>query len=165
MYAHVTDGVVDQTGTPPFTMYSVTDDRWYDLRTLNPTTLAKVGWYPVNEIAKPADTATHTWEASYTPNGGTVNQTWVQVAKTAEQLQRELENSNYTSLIAKATTALNNNIAAMPTIQAITTATFANNTARDNAIKNLATQQVASMKQINALIRMVCGLLSTQDGS
>lgn len=163
MYAHVTAGTVDNLGTPPDRV--MVNGRWYDLRPRDAATLAIAGWYLVSETAKPADTATHTWNANYAPNGGTVNQTWVQVPKSAEQLQQELESTNSSALVAKALTALNNNIAAMPTIQAIITATFANNTARDNAIKNLATQQVATMKQINALIRVVTGQLSTQDGS
>lgn len=164
MYAHVTDGTVDiAPGTPPEKI--MINGRWVDLRPRDPETLALAGWYPINESAKPADTATHTWNANYALNGAAVDQTWVQVAKTPEQLQQETADSNYTALIAKATTALNNNITNLPTIQALTTATFANNTQRDNAIKSLATQQVASMKQINALIRVVTGLLSTQDGS
>jgi len=92
MYAHVTNGLVDSVGNPPQLVEQ--DGRWWDLRDRNLVTLALVGWFPVTETAKPADTATTTWEPVFTPGDGDVDQSWSEVPKTPEQLQAELEQTN-----------------------------------------------------------------------
>jgi hypothetical protein len=87
MYAHVTAGTVDSVGNPPQLVYQ--DDRWWDLRSRDLPTLALVGWFPVTESPKPADTAATKWTPVFTPNGATVVQSWVEVPKTAEEIAAE----------------------------------------------------------------------------
>ena len=84
MFAHVTAGVVDSTGNPPQLTYQ--DGRWWDLRDRDLATLALVGWFPVTEVTKPADTASTTWDPVFTPAGSVVNQSWVERPKTAEEI-------------------------------------------------------------------------------
>ena len=104
MYAHVTNGTVDSVGQPPQLVYQ--DGRWWDLRDRNLATLAAVGWFPVTETPRPADTATMTWQAVYTPDVADVDQSWAQVAKTAEQLAAEAADANRVSIESKVTQAL-----------------------------------------------------------
>jgi len=87
MYAHVTNGVVDAVGSPPQLVEQ--DGRWWDLRDRDLATLALVGWFPVTETARPADTATTTWEPVFTPGDGDVDQSWSEVPKTPEQIEAE----------------------------------------------------------------------------
>ena len=84
MFAHVTGGVVDSTANPPQLTYQ--DGRWWDLRDRDLATLALVGWYPVQEVSRPADTASTTWDAVYTFNVTVVVQSWVERPKTAEEI-------------------------------------------------------------------------------
>lgn len=89
MYAHVTEGVVDQVGGLPRLVFQ--DGRWWDLRTLDPATLAEVGWYEVAMTERPPDTATTTWEDTYTFDAGTVTQVWTERDKTQQELDLEQE--------------------------------------------------------------------------
>lgn len=72
MYAHITAGTVDAVQSE-----------------LAPEILIPLGWLPVTEAARPADTATTTWEPTFTPTGATVTQSWVTVPKSQEQLDAE----------------------------------------------------------------------------
>jgi hypothetical protein len=110
MHAHVSEGVVDQVGRPPRLAYDGT--RWWDLRALDPEVLAMVGWFPVTEAARPADTPTTTWDATYTAAGDVVTQAWVQRAKTPQELAAQTEQANMTSIEAN----LRQDLAAMQTI-------------------------------------------------
>lgn len=88
MYAHVTDGTVDAVqGQPPQLVY--VDGRWWDLRTLDAATLALVGWFPVVEAERPADTATTKWDDAYTLTGDTVTQSWNEVPKSQDEIDEE----------------------------------------------------------------------------
>lgn len=87
MFAHVTNGTVDSVGNPPQLVFA--GERWWDLRDRDPVTLALVGWYPVQEATRPADTATNTSTPVFTFNGTLVVQSWTVLPKTAEQLATE----------------------------------------------------------------------------
>jgi len=96
MFAHVTNGTVDAVGQPPQLVEQ--DGRWWDLRNRDLATLALVGWFPVTEVTKPADTATTTWDPVFTPGVGDVDQSWVVRNKTSEELAAEQEATNRASI-------------------------------------------------------------------
>jgi hypothetical protein len=98
MFAHVTAGTVDSVGSPPELTYS--GGRWWDLRSRNTATLATVGWFPVTEATRPADTASTTWDQVFTPAGSVVVQSWVERAKTAEEIAAALADTNAAALLA-----------------------------------------------------------------
>lgn len=147
-YAHVTNGTVDATGFPPDTLFS--NGRWWDLRTLDLTTLAAVGWFPVTETARPADTSTTTWQEQFTPGVGDVDQSWVEVPKSAAQLQREQEAANRGATVAN----LTNDLVVMEAIRAQTNADLRNDPSQE--IKDIA----RSMKR---LIRVAINLNSVSE--
>lgn len=101
MYAHVVDGVVDAVGNPP--RLTLQNGRWYDLRPRDIATLATVGWYPVEEAAKPADTSTTTWEPVFTFDVDVVVQSWLEIPKTAEQIAADIADANRSALTTDAT--------------------------------------------------------------
>lgn len=84
LYAHTTNGTVDQVGTPPATAYA--EGRWWDLRTLDPAALTATSWVEVTEVARPADTPTNTSDMSWTLTDGKAVQTWTTRAKTTTEL-------------------------------------------------------------------------------
>jgi hypothetical protein len=146
LYAHLTDQTVDAVGQPPQLLFF--DSRWWDLRTRDVATLALVGWLPVAESARPADTATITWDVSYVLAGGTVDQVWMQRAKTAEELTADLEESNRQTIEAGLADAL-------ATLQVIVDDTNANiNASPASRIKDMARTQ---RRVIRLLIRRFDG--------
>ena len=177
MYAHVTNGTVDQLGNPPEKWYDGT--RWWDLRTLDAATLATAGWYLVSETNRPADTATHKYVASYTFTSNTVVQSWVQTAKTPQEIAADTVTVNYNDLLAKIPTALANNQTAITNLQTAVAAlntisgqSWANQAQRDTALKNNATHTatigqhaIALTRQNNALMRIIGNLLDSTSGT
>jgi hypothetical protein len=177
MYAHVTNGTVDSIGTPPNTWFDGT--RWWDLRSLDPATLKIAGWYLVSETSKPSDTASVKYIPTYTLSGDTVVQSWTPVAKTPEEIASDTAAANYDELLAKVPTAIANNQTAITNLQtavsalnAIAGQSWANQTQRDTALKNNATHtatigqtSIALLRQNNALMRIVAGLLDTTAGT
>lgn len=147
IYAHVTNGVVDAVGVPPNLAYDGT--RWWDLRDRDITMLNAVKWYVVAETTKPADTATITWDAAYTLNGTTVDQTWTQRNKTAAEITAATEAANRASI----ETALSDSLAAL---QLIIDDTNAN-------INSNAAQRIKDMARVNR--RIIRLLINRLDGT
>lgn len=146
MYAHVTAGVVDAVGQPPQIVYQ--GDRWWDLRDREPATLTLVGWFPVVEAERPADTATTRWDPVFTPTGETVTQSWVEVPKAQEEIDAETFETNRLALLDKARNALTTNNAYL----AVGSPTNAQNLAQIRALT----------REVNALIKLeVRDLLNT----
>ena len=88
MYAHTTDGTIDQIGALPALWLGPT--RWHDWRG-DPETWATQpadwGWQPVTEVPRPADTETHTSDpAPVALVGGVPTQQWTARPWTAEEL-------------------------------------------------------------------------------
>ena len=92
MYAHVTSGTVDAVGNPPRT--ALVGGRWWDLRDREPDRLAAAGWFIVQEIPKPADTPTATWDPQFVPDDGTVEQSWIERPKTQEEIDLATAEAN-----------------------------------------------------------------------
>jgi len=146
MFAHVTNGTVDSVGHPPALAYDGT--RWWDLRTLDLVTLATVGWFPVTEVTRPADTASTTWDVAYTLNGSVVVQSWVERPKTAEEIAAALAASNSNTIRQ----LLTDTLPALETITNTTNANMTGNTAAA-AIKDEA-------RAIRRIIRLLTDNLS-----
>lgn len=109
MYAHVTGDVVDHVGHPPRIAFE--GGRQWDLRTLDPATLATCSWYPVDEAPRPADTPTTTWDSTwvFSPEGPAVTQVWVERPKTPAEVDAEQALANNASIRAQAAAALEAN--------------------------------------------------------
>ena len=149
MFAHVTAGTVDQTGTPPATAFA--DGRWWDLRTLDPAALAATGWLPADETPRPADTAVATSDMSWTILNGRAVQTWTVRPKSAAELANDTRATNNTDLRTKAQNAL----AANSTYLAIVSPTNAQNVAQ---VQRLT-------REVSALIRLEISALDSTDGT
>lgn len=148
MYVHVTDGVVDQVGRPPRLGFDGT--RWWDLRTGDPTALAALSWYPVTEAPRPADTATTTWDPTYTLEpGGVAQQGWVERDKTPAEISAEQVIVNGEVIKTQALAAMEGNRAFL----ALSPPTNAQTLAQVRALT----------RQNQGLIRIALGLLDGTD--
>lgn len=154
MYAHVTNGIVDAVvGSPPYIVR--TDERDWDLRSLDPVVLAEAGWYPVLESPRPADTASTTWVPVFQPafvdGVSVVMQSWQEVPKSAEQLDAENAATNESTIRDRARQALDINAA------------FLANGAPSNA--QVLAQVRALTKQATGLIKLDLRDLDSADGT
>ena len=97
LYAHTTDGTIDQIGRLPALWLGPT--RWHDWRG-DPETWATQpadwGWQPVTEVPRPADTATHTSDpAPVALVAGVPTQQWTVRPWTAEELAAQAAAAQY----------------------------------------------------------------------
>lgn len=89
LHALVTGDTIVEVGPLPTVWFDGT--RWWDFRddATDPTTL---GWLPLVEEPRPADTPTTAWErADPALVNGVPTVTWVERDKTAEELQAEAD--------------------------------------------------------------------------
>jgi len=142
MYAHVTDGVVDQVGGLPRLVFD--GGRWWDLRTKDPALLASLGWYEVTLTDRPADTDTTTFDLAYEFADGAVTQVWTERAKTPEELEAEVEDANRRTIEE----AISQDLDAMQAIIAQTNADLRADPAQE--IKDIA-------RAIRRIDRMILG--------
>jgi hypothetical protein len=147
MHAHVTNGTIDQLGTPPATAFA--QGRWWDLRTLEPAALAATGWVDATETARPADTGTTTHDSSWAIVGGKAVQSWTARPKTTAELAADGAATNGATIRQQAETALDTN----RTYLAITAPTNA----------QIAAQVKALARQNNGVIRLVLQKLDATD--
>jgi len=167
LYAHVKDNVIDAvSGLPPQKVYEF--GRWWDLRDLDPAKLANVGWYLVSQTARPADTTTHRWDAQFTFDGTKVSQTWVQVAKTAEDIAQDTYTANELELLSKAKAAYtgNNDFLVNQNVTDYLNASNTPTAAQTFAIVKLALSHLRALtRQVNALIRLAARDLGSTSGT
>ncbi len=149
MFAHVTAGAVDRTGTPPATEFA--ESRWWDLRTLDPAALTACGWMPADETARPADTAATTSDMSWVVLNGRATQTWTPRPKTAAELAADNRAANNTSLRDKLMQAIDSN----NTYRAIVSPTNA----------QVVTQVDRLTRQATAEHRLTLNALDSTDGT
>lgn len=147
MYAHVTGQTVDSVGKPPALAWD--GKRWWDLRSLDPEALRATGWYPVTTTARPAETPTTTYEASYSLVSDAVVQAWVARPKTAQETAAATSDANRATIEAQAATAIQAN------------KTFLALASPSNA--QIAAQVKALTRQNNGVIRLVLGQLDAAD--
>ena len=108
--------------------------------------LAQCGWYTVRQTARPADTATATYDRSivYVAGQGPV-ETWTQRLKTQAELDADAATANSATIRQQANTALDSN----RTYLAIASPTNA----------QVVAQVRALTQQMNGVIRLVLGKL------
>ena len=115
-FVHVTAGVVDAIGSPPDTTWA--DGRWWDLRRRDSEALAACGWHEATLAARPADTATTTWDQTWTLTDGTWREGWTERAKTSEELAAAAVVATEATLKTGTTSQVDTLLAAMIGLQA-----------------------------------------------
>ncbi len=164
MFAHVSNGTIDEVGTPPPYYH---DTRWWDLRTGDLSVLAQAGWYPVVQAQRPVESSTTTWDPVFTFDGvSSVQQTWVSRLKTPDELNAETASINKQALLDKMRSVLGANANAITQLDTFSAGTAAlTNTQRDEALRDLANRQARAFRQLNALIRLQLNDLLDQSGT
>ena len=115
-FVHVTAGVVDAIGSPPDTTWA--DGRWWDLRRRDSEALAACGWHEATLAARPADTATTTWDQTWTLTDGTWREGWTERAKTSEELAAAAVVATEATLKTGTTSQVDTLLAAITGLQA-----------------------------------------------
>lgn len=110
------------------------------------------GWYAVVDVAKPADTQTHTHDRTITLVGGIPTETWTQRLWTAEELAARTADTNAATIRSRAETALTANAAFLAIGPAPT-----NVQVRDHVI--------LMTKECTGLIRLVLDKLDSTEGT
>ncbi len=149
-YALVRNATIEQVGALP-RLWPDTDGRWWDFRNPLPAgvALADLGWYEVTDVARPADTATTTFDRSVALQDGTPTVTWTERQKTPAEVQAADAQANRGSIRDKALAALSDN------------ADFLGLASPTSAE---AVAQVRRLtRECNGLIRLVLGQLDTDD--
>jgi hypothetical protein len=146
-FAHITGSTIDTIrGSAP--TEGVRQDTGQTVSGIQPTdivTLAACGWRPVTDVAKPADTGTDTYDRSLQLLAGVPTVVWTQRPWTQAELDSRTADTNRTTIVEQATTALTDNA----TFIAIATPTTAQNAAQIKALT----------RQVNKLIRLAIGKL------
>jgi len=91
IYALVRNSRIEQVG-PPRLWFD--GSRWWDFRPQDPQTYAAAGWLPVTDVAKPANTATDTYDRSVILVDDIPTVTWTIRPWTAEELTSQTESVN-----------------------------------------------------------------------
>jgi hypothetical protein len=146
-YALVRANVIEQVGPPRLWFDGA---RWWDFRPADPATYAAAGWLPVTDVARPADTATDTFDRSVTLVGGVPTVTWTARPWTVEELAARTAAANE----AVIDTGLAADIAVMAAIIAQTNADLKTDPSQE--IKDIA-------RAVRRLDRKVTRLLDSTD--
>lgn len=169
MYARVTDNQIDATGWPAATLrnaagqwVSAPNGQWTDEQ------LADFGWLPVVDAPRPADTVTHTYERSVTLVGGVPTETWTQVAKPVEQVNRQTVTKAIANALVENRTIIDGadayvashiTLPASPTTAQVTAAVKAYGV----QVRALTIAAGWAAKQRNGLIRLAINQLDATD--
>ena len=147
MYALVLNGVIEQVGDLPKIWWD--GARYWDFRDPGLVDLAALGWLPVNETARPPDTALTTFDRSVELVNGEPTEVWTERNKTTEELADDTYESNRSSIETKALAALtaNNDYLAI---------------ASPSNAEVLAQVRVIT-RECNGLIRLVLNQLDSDD--
>lgn len=98
MYAHITNGEITTVqGRLP--RGADADGQWIEPVTEDNAALC--GWFPVVNVARPADTDTHTHDRSVELVNGTPTVVWTQRAWTAEELAARTADANRATIGAR----------------------------------------------------------------
>jgi hypothetical protein len=146
-YVHVTNGVIDSGELRrPTKLFRVSDGArvlWWD--GITEAELNACGWFAVVQVARPADTPTHTSDRSVTLVNGSPTETWTLRLKTQAELDADTARTNDATIRQQAETALSNN----RTYLQIASPTNAQNAAQLRALT----------QQMNGVIRLILGKL------
>lgn len=150
MYAHVTDGTVDQVGGLPQLVFA--DGRWWDLRPKDTELLATLGWYEVVQTRRPDDTPTETSDLEYVFADGTVTQVWVAREWTTEESAAALRAANEQALRNGLQAVITTALERQATVQAVIDTP--NATIRDSPAPHIVAIARATKRQDRAIIRL-----------
>lgn len=150
MYAQVTDSTVTTVqGRLPSSARRLDTQEWVMGLAAAPVELQHAcGWYAVVDVARPANTATDTYDRSITLQAGVPTVTWTARPKTAAELAADTQNANRATVQTQAANALANN------------RTFVALASPTNA--QVVAQVKALTRQNNGIIRL---LLNQLDGT
>lgn len=99
-YALVIDNTIsDERGRPPVSARRLDTGEWVlDLPNAHWSRQRATGWWQVTDTARPADTATATYDRTVTLVDGTPTVTWVERPWTADELAARTAQANRTTL-------------------------------------------------------------------
>ncbi len=124
------------------------------------------GWYLVVDVVKPADTPTHTYDRTLTLPAGIPTVTWVQRAKSAQEIANATADANTAVLAANPQTEIIDVLlAAIAALQVVRdTANATINGAPASYIKDVAQQQQVIARRCLRVARTVYGVLDSTAG-
>jgi hypothetical protein len=112
-YAFVEADTIEAEGALPLSARRLDNQAWVMGLAAAPVELQQAtGWFQVTDVAKPADTATHTYDRSLTLVSGVPTVTWTQRLKTAEETAAATAATNEASIV----TNLNQDMVAVQAI-------------------------------------------------
>lgn len=130
-YTFVQNDTIQSVGQLPRSARRLDTREWVMGLASAPAPLVEAcGWFPVTDVARPADTGTTTFDRSVELVNGTPTVVWTARAKTTQELANDTETANRATIQTQLTTAL----AANRTFLAITTPTTAQNAAQIKAL-------------------------------
>lgn len=128
--------------------------------------LAACGWFEVVAVARPADTATHTFDRTLTLVAGVPTETWVQRPKTAPEVAAATATANDATLRSNPQTHIDVLVASLATLQTLVNRTNADINANPAAaIKDVARELMAAERRLVRLFRLTLGVLDSTDGA
>ncbi len=146
-YALIQNEAIQQIGPLPKIWNDGT--RYWDLRDPSQVDLTALGWLEVVQVARPADTATTTFDRSVTLVDGSPTETWTERDKTQAELDSDVTEANRSSIETKSRSAIQGN------------KDYLALSSPSNADRNA--QLEALTRQSTALIRLVLGELAEDD--
>lgn len=110
VYALVQNNTIQSVGGLPASARRLDTQEWVmGLATAGAALQQACGYYPVTDTARPADTATDTFDRSVQLVNGTPTVVWTERPMTAPELANVAANTNRTTIQTQAATALDTN--------------------------------------------------------
>ncbi len=151
-YALVVSNSIQTEGGLPLSARRQDTQQWVmGLRDASVTLQRACGWYLVVEVARPADTPTHTYDRTLTLPAGIPTVTWVQRLKVQAEIDAATADTNNTTLRQQAETAITNNIDYLAIV------------GPTNA--QVVAQVRALTRHVDGIIRLVIGKLDSTNGT
>lgn len=156
IYALVNNDVIIAT-TGPY-IYNHNGRDW-DFRFGLRDNAYEYGWRIVTDTVRPADTQTTTWEQELVVENGQPIYSWVERAKTAEELANDQENLNTEILSSNLDVVISDMLSAVESIKAVIgSGTDPAGTSSLRAMKSISNNQITSGQNIKALIDLLITL-------
>lgn len=165
MYVNVTDDPLIEVNRVPPSARRIDSGEWVlGLRDASADVQQATGWYQVVEVARPADTATDTFQRTVELVNGVPTVVWTQRPWTTEELAARTAFANQATLttqVADNIATLLTSVTALNEITARTNATINANPAA--TIKDLTRELKTVARQTIRVARLVARQLDTTD--